>query len=67
MTGVETTCTYVTFYVESNGEVRFLIKPTVQEIKSRNELKIRVRSRKAPYFPPESENSVDFFAVSDSS
>ena len=49
--GLETTCTYVTFHVESNGEIRFGIEQAVPPIKSGNEVKIRVRSKKAPYFP----------------
>ena len=64
VTGLETTCTYVTFHVESNGEVRFSIQLTVQLIKSGNEVKIRMRSGKVPYFPPRSENSAIFLTVS---
>ena len=67
VTGLETTCTYVTFHVESDGKVRFFIKPTVQEIKTRKWRKIGVSSRKTPFLPRRRENSQGFFAVSVSS
>ena len=50
-TGLENTCTYVTFHVESDGKVRFFIKPTVQEIKTRKWRKIGSLVEKLHFYP----------------